>query len=162
MSFIFSISFSSYFEFQKQTRWYLLILLLKFFFFSGNVIFNSIQYSVTSYVNEMEAPVTTLGFFPNCSCSAFSTWLLLSWPPLRFTVLCFTFVFSIGNSWTIFWKQQWDLLRPQGAWHRMLLQRCYNQRHWLPAGHSIKNTLYIIATDVCVKLIPFIQWQILL
>lgn len=50
MSFIFSISFSSYFEFQKQARWYLLILLLKFFFFPGSVIFNSIQYSVTSYV----------------------------------------------------------------------------------------------------------------
>lgn len=43
------------------------------FYFSGHLIFNLLQCSVTSYVNETKGPVTALALFPNCSCSAFST-----------------------------------------------------------------------------------------
>lgn len=108
---MFSISF--FFKIlssRKQTRWYFPIILLKFCY----LIFNSIQYSGTSHVNETKGPVTTPVFFQ----TAFSTWLLLSWLSLWFAIQCFTFAFGTGNYWTIFCKLRGGIsLDPTGTWH---------------------------------------------
>lgn len=115
---MFSLSLSFLPSSREQTRWYVPILLLKFY--SGNLIFNSIWYSLTSHVNETKGSVTTPDFFPNCSCHTFSTWLLLAWISLWFAVLFLTFAFGTGNSWTIFCKLLWDIsLDPIGSWHHM-------------------------------------------
>lgn len=85
--------------------------------------------------------------------------LWLSWFPLQFTVLLFTFAFGTGSSWTIFCKPLLDIsLDLIGPWHHGDSHKhCYYQAHYCWLITAWKNPLYYHSTDFCVKGISFIS-----
>lgn len=140
---------------RKQTRWYLLILRLRFF--SMEIWFltqsSTLLHPMSMKRKALLQPWVSFQIAPvlHFLLGSFSLGFLSDSPS------CVSPLFSAQEIPEQYFVSNHETsLDPTGARHHVLLQHCYNQMHLLSAGHGIKNTRYITATDFCVKLTPFI------